>query len=1044
MKRTNTTGYRAASSVETVFTKGDHMLPTTSKLIAKSLLVFALMLGSLVLWPASDVYAVGEADTAFHVYLPPNANSARRVALVVTSLNPGVTTVNVIDEDWDDGDSDDTYEDQELKYGQSLIVFIYEGSVNDDRGGKGDGDFFTVTANRPVICLMITKSDWQHDWVPSDAAGGIGQSFIIWSPPVSSSPTDLNLYAYYDNTEVYVERISNSAKTTSGVTDVDVEFPELIIQNVLDAGEDLIFTKRQGLDSLASGHSYRIRASKPITMQYGALGSLNGKIQNTARDGGGFVTSNTGASTGSLYYFMVPHNEGNYHEKELRVISFEDGAECVLSGKKYATDDWNQLYSFSLDRWQTEDFVGKTDELFKTHHLYKFEVTNGANVALFEANWMETGSFGTSDYASWVSSSEGRGAGKEFMAYMGPPGTVSHFDFECSDCCSGQCTENDRAHLYVAADQWDTDVHVYYPFQNGLFDYTVSIPADHYHVFAIGKNKWNAMNDPSAGKRPYLRVESTYPVSVISANHNDNWLAFASGRGIPNLEVTLEGGGEMACEADGLPLQVTVRNPGLNNVTSTDFELALQPGLEYDSGSGDFGEPTDEGLDTELGVNFVKWFIGTIPPGGEVVHNVTLAPNCQDINVCFSGIARVPEARGKARGYYERSMGSSTVSLLISDETTVNYGLIAQFRPNITVVRAESTEVETQSVVLFGVSTDTDKLYKLDIYNAEHTAISSLSYADGTSGSPDIGGLAWSENGRLFGMDNAGRMTYLVEIEPITGDVSRVAQMPVTYPQQIEALSSHPDGFLYAGLDTTSDDTLPEVLKINPNTGVIEEEIYLDDNFNIDGLSFNSVEEEDSYYCVPPPEISFVGMFSFASDVKFRDDDSDGFSETMIFSSTEMKGVDVPVYDPLRDIMDELTIEISGLELKPSTQEGVQAFELTGTVIEDGLILKDSTGFELLKLDLAVEGGYIEFNGEYGTLVAHVKNPTVNNTNFSVLLDYFFRQPRGWPTPMVFTLQAATPILPRVSNGDTINTTVSGTVKTEGGSFAPEPVCGVD
>ncbi len=923
MKRTNQNGYRVASSIETGFPKGVRMHPATSTFAMKSLLAFAMILGALILLPAPNAYAVGEADTAFHMYVPANEySSSRIVGVIVTSLNPGITTVDIVDEDWDDNDSDDTYRDVELAYGQSMIVFIREGTVNDDRGGKSDGDFFTITSDRPVIALMITTSDWQHDWVPSDAMGGIGQSFIVWAPPVSSSPTDINVYAYHDNTEVFIERISNASKTTSGRTTVDVEQPELIIQNILHEGEDLIFTKRQGLDALISGHSYRVRASKPVTVQYGALGSKDGKVQNTARDGGGFITSNTGASTGSLYYFIVPHNEGNYHEKELRVISFEDGAECVLSGKKYSTDDWSELYAFSLDEWQTADFVGKDDELFKTHHIYKFEVTNQANVALFEANWMETGSFGTSDYASWVSSSEGRGAGREFMAYMGPPGDVDHVVISCDDCCSGQCNKDQRAHLYVAADEWDTEVHVFYPFQDNVFDYTVTIPADEYHIFAIGANLWNQMNDPDAGKRPYLRLEADYPVSAVSSNHNDNWLAFASGRGIPNLEVVLEGGGEMACESDGLPLYVTVRNPGLNDVESSDFTLQLQPGLSYDSGSGDFGSPTDSGEDTELGVNFVKWFIGTIPPGEERTHEVLLAPDCSDIDVCFSGIARVPEARGKARGIYRRSMGSSTVSLTISDETTANYGLIAQFRPNITVVSAESTEVEHESVMLFGASTATNKLYKLDIYNAEHTAVSSLYYGDGTSGSPVIEGLAWLEDGRLFGIDNAARQTHLVEIDPSKGSVSRIADLGMVYPQQIEAFSSHVDGFLYAAQDTSGDDTLPEVLKIDPNTGVIAEEIHLDENFNaVGGISFNRDSEEDSYYCEPPPDVSFVGMFSFASDVTFKDDDGDGFSETLVFSAAEMKGVDVPVYDPLRDVMDTLVLEVTGFELDRNSRQ---------------------------------------------------------------------------------------------------------------------------
>ena len=49
------------------------------------------------------------------------------------------------------------------------------------------------------------------------------------------------------------------------------------------------------------------------------------------------------------------------------------------------------------------------------------------------------------------------------------------------------------------------------------------------------------MNQPGDGVRPYLRVSADGPVSVQTANWNDNWLAFASGNVKPTLSVTLDG-----------------------------------------------------------------------------------------------------------------------------------------------------------------------------------------------------------------------------------------------------------------------------------------------------------------------------------------------------------------------------------------------------------------------------------------------------------------------------------------------------------------------
>jgi len=121
----------------------------------------------------SPLQVHADASTQFNVYVPPNNIQGRDVLLIVTAVSAYDTTVSVVD-DGADGDTDDTYLNRSLQRGQSQLVWLRDGGVNDDAGGKWDGDYFLVTANHPVVVQMATQSNWQHDWVPSDGKSGLG------------------------------------------------------------------------------------------------------------------------------------------------------------------------------------------------------------------------------------------------------------------------------------------------------------------------------------------------------------------------------------------------------------------------------------------------------------------------------------------------------------------------------------------------------------------------------------------------------------------------------------------------------------------------------------------------------------------------------------------------------------------------------------------------------------------------------------------------------------------------------------------------------
>lgn len=238
---------------------------------------------------------------AFSFLSPPNNDLVGRdVAIILTNVSPFATTVNLVD-DAADGDSDDTVRNISLGRGQSYVRYLKDGAVNDDAGGKWDGDYFLVDSQDPVVVQMSTKSDWQWDFVPAENKTMRGQSFFIYSPSTTSSQRDINLVAYEDDTEVYVLDITATPLNATGLTTVNLTSPVEVLKTTLNAGEDLIGRNNLGIDILDPGRSYWIRASKGVTCQYGSL-VTNG------RDGGGFVPSENGFASGELFYFFIPRD----------------------------------------------------------------------------------------------------------------------------------------------------------------------------------------------------------------------------------------------------------------------------------------------------------------------------------------------------------------------------------------------------------------------------------------------------------------------------------------------------------------------------------------------------------------------------------------------------------------------------------------------------------------------------------------------------------------------------------------------------------------
>jgi len=296
--------------------------------------------------------AQSEPSTYFNVYVPPNNDAVKRnIALIITAVSDR-TSFSILDDNMD-GDDDDTTTGM-LMAGQSYILYIKDNGINDDAlyasGGTlaRNGDYFIINSDKLIYASISTDSDWQHDFVPAINKKKVGQKFYIYSPKISSSPRDLNVFAYEENTNVSINKISTIPTTQSGYTNISLENKTLVVQKTINPGQDIIYHSTEGRDIMKTGGTYLIESNKNISVQYGAL-------WGNARDGGAYVPSSNGSGSGELFYFSVPYQANG--EQEIRIVSWDDNNQVELS--RYQNGNWVTMGNWLLGKYQPSDWVGK-------------------------------------------------------------------------------------------------------------------------------------------------------------------------------------------------------------------------------------------------------------------------------------------------------------------------------------------------------------------------------------------------------------------------------------------------------------------------------------------------------------------------------------------------------------------------------------------------------------------------------------------------------------------------------------------------------------
>ena len=614
---------------------------------------------ALLLTASPATWSESKVGTHFQIYVPPNNLSGTRASSITITAQAGTSgnpvLVNLVD-DGADGDTDDSVLGASLLKGDSLVRYIKDGAVNDDGGGKWDGDYFIISASQPVSVSITTDSDWQHDWAPADNGLLRGQRFFLYTTGTSVSNRDLDVFAYAPDTRVEVFDVTATAlgAGVSGIARVGPRGARLLSVDLAE-GEDTLRTFGLGRDLCAPGRTYELVATRPVTVMFGALDSV--VPQNQARDGAGYVPGAGGTAQDTLFYFSVPHNPGLTNEQEIRIVAADPSAQVRLDG--WADGGWTSLGEWSLSFGQHADVVGPA--------LKRFRLTSdGGRVDVYEANWMETGAFGTSDESDFVPAQFNADGTATWIAYLGPPGDQNATSLRML-----------ATHLYLFSLTGAAGVTIRDVDTGGtLFSRTVDVPAGGYVDVAVSSAVWSTLNRPAQGIRPYLRVDAPGPLAVNMANWNDNWMAFSTSV-LPRNPVVELSSPEQLTTGTTATFTGVISNVGLEPLTDLDVNLTLGAGLQLLSASlGDAG-PTSQST-TDAGVT-VRFTVANLPVDTSLALSATAVVTADvsgrvlpvDISVTGSNGSVVIGAAGSAPARVENPAVATLTGLTVRNTETV-------------------------------------------------------------------------------------------------------------------------------------------------------------------------------------------------------------------------------------------------------------------------------------------------------------------------------------------------------------------------------------
>jgi LruC domain-containing protein len=717
---------------------------------AVALAFCALITGLLVLSSPDSASAATYRETrvasTFQVYVPPNnTNSNRRSAIVVTAMAGTSDAPSVVDliDDGADGDTDDSVLGVELERGESLVRYIEDGTVNDDAGGKWDGDYMRVEASRPVSVYLVTDSDWQHDWAPADNGLLRGQRFFVFANQTSVTARDVNLFAYEDNTRVSIYDVTKTALSGSGVARVEPVSGQStpLISVDLNRGEDLNLTHRLGWDIFQAGRTYEVVATRPVTMLYGALGSLDNN--SGARDGGGYVPGEQGTAKDQLFYFTVPHKPDRPFEQEVRIVSYDPAVNVELAVKAPGAEEWTVADTWLLGEMEHADFIGSASVLYRL-------TATGGEVSVYEANWLESGSIGTSDVSAFAPGRYGTDGSMESLVYIGPPG----------DASNTAVADQAYSHLYLFSENGESSVVVRDADTGGsIFESIVSIPASGFAEVRIDSTTYNAMNQPQQGLRPYLQVVSGSPIAVNATNWNDNWMAYATSVQVRNPEVGVTVPDTLVA-GESATVTGFVENTGDTAIDGLELTVYLGPEVTYLSGT--LGGQAEDQVTTQ--------------PDGQsaVVYNLTQLDRGVRADLEMT-VEMGTSVSGSVVPVLLSATASQSSQTLASSQSTASQVVVPAVASLRNLVGTPGDRSATVSVLVDASGTSEQTVIELQRADAASGPFTAVGNTHSVAPGAAERGVTWIDDS----VSNGGVYHYRVEARAATGAVAQVGPVEV-------------------------------------------------------------------------------------------------------------------------------------------------------------------------------------------------------------------------------------------------------------------------
>ncbi|HWB62908.1 MAG TPA: T9SS type A sorting domain-containing protein, partial [Chitinophagales bacterium] len=395
-----------------------------------------------------------------------------------------------------------------------------------------DGDHFIVTADKLILVSEANSSDFQHNWLPATNKTAKGTKFYLFSNKTQLSLNDINVMAYDDATTVQVTKISKSPTLQQGYTNIDFAHDTVVFRKTISPGKDLIYYYSNGKDVLQPGETYMITSNKEVTIQYGAL-------YTREHDGGGYVPSANGSSSGALFYFTVPFEDSA--QQEIRITSWSDNNNIQL--QRYNNGQWVTMQNFTgVGKLKAVEWVGRSlNQTYGT--VFRVSCSSNKTISVFESNWIETGSTLTSDVGAMATAQDGTCAGKEFLVYMSPPCAEENI----TNPATGLKMPGKATHAYIFGNKNSTaHVTVKDDYTNGAtISRSYSIGRGSYVDCMLDTAQWKSIYNGTGtmeggSQRPYLHIQSDVPVAVMVSNHNDNWMMFYGSSMSQNLTLTTD------------------------------------------------------------------------------------------------------------------------------------------------------------------------------------------------------------------------------------------------------------------------------------------------------------------------------------------------------------------------------------------------------------------------------------------------------------------------------------------------------------------------